>query len=271
MHHPVFLLGLGAQKAGTTWLDRALRNSPGFAAGAMKEYHVWDAVCGVDADGPPPQEGRDTLGREALRARLIEQPDAYFDHFAGLLTGAGTTLTADIAPAYAALPADVLAAIRAGFSERGIPAKALFIMRDPVERLWSAARMYRRKGLTIAGLNPLMPEADYVAAYAQTAHAHARGRYERTIESISAAFEPDDVFVTCFESLFLPEKMTALSAFLGVALDQSFAALPVNRSPKQADLPSPVRQGIIREFAQTLAFCRDAFPETIGLWANHTA
>ena len=39
-----FILGLGAQKAGTTWLSQYIRNDPQFRVGPIvrKELHVWD-------------------------------------------------------------------------------------------------------------------------------------------------------------------------------------------------------------------------------------
>jgi len=37
-----FLLGLGHQKCGTTWLHEYLDGYPFFEKGFAKEYHVWD-------------------------------------------------------------------------------------------------------------------------------------------------------------------------------------------------------------------------------------
>lgn len=37
-----FVLGIGAQKAGTTWLYKQLAQCPGFATGLEKEYHIRD-------------------------------------------------------------------------------------------------------------------------------------------------------------------------------------------------------------------------------------
>ncbi len=38
-----FLLGVGAQKAGTTWLHRYLADSQQVVRGYRKEYHVFDS------------------------------------------------------------------------------------------------------------------------------------------------------------------------------------------------------------------------------------
>ena len=39
-----FLLGVGCQKGGTTWLYDYLATSPQFKHGHRKEYHVFDAI-----------------------------------------------------------------------------------------------------------------------------------------------------------------------------------------------------------------------------------
>ena len=39
-----FVLGLGFQKCGTSWLYRYLQQSEKFDGGELKEYHIWDAI-----------------------------------------------------------------------------------------------------------------------------------------------------------------------------------------------------------------------------------
>ena len=63
-------------------------------------------------------------------------------------------LTADITPGYAALPAERLAMIRAGFESRGVRPAAVYLLRDPVERIWSAARMDMRAAATTRPRTP---------------------------------------------------------------------------------------------------------------------
>ena len=40
----IFILGVGAQKAGTTWLHRQLIKNSKFNFGHRKEYHVFDSI-----------------------------------------------------------------------------------------------------------------------------------------------------------------------------------------------------------------------------------
>lgn len=40
----IFILGIGAQKAGTTWLYQYIKNSPKANLGQLKEYHFWNMI-----------------------------------------------------------------------------------------------------------------------------------------------------------------------------------------------------------------------------------
>ena len=143
-----FLLGVGAMKAGTTWLHDYLAASPQCEPGNRKEYHVFDAVDSVDkqAQGriieraaesvahPVPGDQRSAAG--AHRYAMYLNPEFYFDYFTGLLhRSPRTRLVADITPSYALLSAERYAGIRAGFAERSVTTLPMFLMRDPVERI----------------------------------------------------------------------------------------------------------------------------------------
>jgi len=42
-----YFVGVGAQKAGTTWLHRQLQLHPQVGVPALKEFHYFDSVCPV--------------------------------------------------------------------------------------------------------------------------------------------------------------------------------------------------------------------------------
>lgn len=266
---PTFLLGLGAQKAGTTWLHRYLMEAPSFAPGALKEYHLWNAIHRVDEGGPPQFIGTNPQAKEDLRAAMVAEPRLYFEHFASLLAGGSATLAADITPAYAGLPASVLTNIRDDFAKRGIRTKAIFVMRDPVERCWSAARMYHRRKTPVAGLDLALGELEFVRRYARTGNAGVRGRYERTVGAIEEVFGPEDRYFAFYEELFSPTGLQNLSGFLGLAPRPDAAQIRHNTGARENDLPDSVRAEIAALFADTLAFCRTRFPETLNLWESY--
>ena len=121
-----FVLGLGHQKCGTTWLYNYLCQSPKFAEGYRKEFHVWDRL-----DIPLFKHMR--LKRSIKSVFKLEKniaykmensPSFYFDYFSELMKS-DKSITADITPSYSGLKADRLRFIKDKFFAKGIEEKVV--------------------------------------------------------------------------------------------------------------------------------------------------
>jgi hypothetical protein len=261
-----FVLGVGAQKAGTTWLSRYLRSFRCCDMGVCEEYHVWDALA-LPACAKYLISERDGRSRaDEVRARMQRDEAFYFRYFAGLLGRWGIRVTGDITPAYSGLPGDVYARIVRGFGERGIDVKAVLLIRDPLERCWSAVRMHRRKGRDWENAAFGLGEEEALRAYCASEQARLRTRYDLTIRGLHAALPEDRVHVGVYESMFVPAGIEALSRFLGVPARPERGGTVVNRTEKQAELPEALQAMVAREYAEVYAFCAERYPETRTLW-----
>ena len=259
-----FLLGVGCQKGGTAWLHRYLEASPQCDPGFRKEYHVWDAL--------DLESGR--LARERIeaqggrRAEFLHDPEQYFDYFSGLLAPPDVRLTADITPGYAALPVERLARIRSGFEARGVRPVAVYLLRDPVERIWSAARMdMRRRGEAA----PEDPETRVGHMYRHPMYAD-RTRYDLTMDALEQAFTRPGVFYGFYERLFSAQTLGPLCDFLDIDFHEPDPGRQVNVSPKSegAALPEETVRTIARHFAEVYAAVQRRFPDLdlADLWPS---
>ena len=140
-----FLLGVGAQKAGTSWLHDQLQRRNDVDFGFLKEYHVFDALELERFASFRPKRPSPLKWRTWRRARFIANPERYFDYFASRLKPDRIRLTGDITPSYAGLSTESYRRIEQAFAQRGVQTRAVFIMRDPVERFLSQQRMQLRK------------------------------------------------------------------------------------------------------------------------------
>lgn len=248
-----FLLGVGCQKGGTAWVHRYLEASAQCDPGFRKEYHVWDAL--------DLESGR--LARERIekqggrRAAFLRDPEAYFDYFTGLLAPETIRLTADITPGYAALPPERLAMVRDGFRERGVRPAALYLLRDPVERVWSATRMDMRR---LGDDAPEDPETRVSHMYRHPMYAD-RTRYDLTMDALEQVFAREDVHYGFYETLFSRETLQELCAFLGIDFHEPDLERQVNVSPKEATLPDEVVATIARHFAEVYTAVQRRFPD----------
>ena len=235
---PVFLLGLGAQKAGTTWLHAYVSRSAGTSFGKIKEYHIWDGLTiseyseydlrkkKIDLRTHLQDLRRRLKGKQRLPLLLCRsmQRNAtrYFDHFAQELMKEGIYLTGDITPSYSALSRETLTCIRDGFNKRGIDTKCVFLMRDPVERCLSAIRMYRRNQTSKQGVDISLSDREALLEYVTSRHAQLRTDYPYTLENMKSVFSEEDIYGGFYETMFSSAEVERLSSFLNLPIAHDF-------------------------------------------------
>lgn len=243
-----FLLGLGAQKSGTTWLHRYLSDHPATNMGFKKEYHVLDAAHLPDCGEFRHRFNR--MSRQALRSTpekytkgkkkyditlmsFVANEQAYYAYFNDLLSNPQTTLTGDITPTYCALPDHVLRYVERQFANRGIVTRPVFLMREPTQRLRSMVKMkFRKQGVE----NPTREqELDRMREMCGSSYNLLRSNYARTLRNLDAVFG-DNVYIGFYETLFQEKSMRALCDFLGIDYIPADTETRYNASPSENEL-----------------------------------
>lgn len=217
-------LGIGAQKAATTWLDRCLRRHPALWLPPIKELHYFDAP------GARPILGREWAGRRLRRelpARL--RSDARFLDWSGLrwdaryffgrrddewylslFPGDPASVAGEITPDYSVLDAAAVARVHRLLPE----VKLIFLMRDPIDRSWSQIRMDVARRGRRAGDDP----PDELIGLARSERIARRSDYGRTLRSWGSHYTDERFFIAFLEDIRArPEEVLAdLFRFLGV-------------------------------------------------------
>jgi len=238
-HQPVDFLGIGAQKAGTTWLWSMLRAHPQIWMPPKKELHYFDRS--------PAYPSPNLLATDRVLVRLLSlaphdcdfrqrcfahlryaltQRDwlrlrwnlrYYFGHYGdewylSLFAAGAGRVRGEITPAYAILdPADVARV------HRLLPrAKIIFLLRDPIERAWSQIRFEWTRGRFTA-IDDLASIREFIDAPFQT----LRSDYLRTLGIWEAQFPREQMFIGFFDDIAArpSELLTRVLSFLGVESD----------------------------------------------------
>lgn len=270
-----FILGLGAQKAGTTWLHSELKKSAYYDAGFAKEYHIFDTLYSNEGDGflkrfharlnKEISEGTSgvNFGKTvSKRLSFLDSIENYFDYFHYLLLkNPNTIATGDITPSYSSLTAEPLNIIKHGFQERGIPVKVIFLMRDPVERVWSSARMRLRNNARRKTEKPSahQNEIRLVENYYLRKSVAIRTRYDLTIKNIKEVFSEESVYYGFYETMFSDTSLASLKQFAG--LDELIfdPTRFYNASPKKDDLPVDLVEKIKAYYHPVYEYVKDNF------------
>ena len=231
MSKQTLLFCLGAAKAGTGWLQEYLRGHNACYLRNLKELHYFDVLDGGgNAWHIKKLEERLTQSRKRLENHpdkenntwlpvLIADLEAWLELFdghtaddAGYLAYLGmgredATLVGDFTPAYAMLSKEMLAHMH-GMSEN---VKFIFLMREPVDRLWSNIRM-------VAGKNNGKIIDTRVEKYLSDADPSLAERcdYGSTLDKLLEVIPRDNLHLEYYERLFTQEALERVTAFLGI-------------------------------------------------------
>jgi hypothetical protein len=230
-------LGIGAQKAGTTWLYENLRRHPELFLPETKELHYFDQQF----------------------ARPLR---SYCDYF----HAAGDRKKGEITPAYG-----VLEPQRIRFIHQIMPeVRLIFIMRNPVERAWSQAIM----NLVVQPQRNYeqVTAAEFMSHF-RAERALIRGDYMRTMDNWLRFFDPEQLYVGFFEDISQrpTELLSEIFAHLGVLQPDNWQGFPYQQvffPGPQHPLPGPYRAVLEEIYASQIAIVHERFGPRAERWLS---
>ncbi len=276
-----FLVCVGGMRCATSWLHHYLESLPGVAVSPLKELHYFNAKFTDDALSDmdllalkrlevhlnQPGNPADSLRREPAfqasldRAQMIYDEDAYFAHFARLCRPETRTLC-DITPAYAVIGRPGFSYMKQFLATQGVAPKLLYVLRDPVDRLWSQLRHMQQ-------LNPAVAAAERWTAALRSAPIMARADYRATVEALDAVFPAEDLLYLFYEELFDEPALSRLCRFAGLDYQAGEIDEAQNAAGLQRDLPAEARDAFLEVLAPQYAFCRARFQDRLPeAWAG---
>ena len=231
------VIGVGAQKSGTTWLAKVLERHPEIYLRG-KEAHYWDVVR-------YPFTGWDTFTNamgapDRARTPFGRSPMDHSGYLPFLEFGRSEKrVVADITPAYALCTAETFREMRDVHDN----VKFVFLMRDPVERLWSGIRH------TLRAVLERDPDL-------------GRSRYDRTLASMEAA--GCNLHVAFYEHLFSDAALASLADFLEVdGLEGDYDRVEYAGARHKATLGADLRARAREALAETYDYVFDRFGDAV--------
>ena len=250
-----YFVGIGAQKSGTTWLARMLAAHPDVFVTPVKEIHYFDHIRGLTEQLSARK--RNSRYRKYFQ-RMWTQWSRFSEHrgqrhwwrdymslpvdddwYRRLFRHRGAaTFAGEITPEYAILGKEGLAHIK-----RLAPdARVIFIMRNPVDRLWSQVLHQCRA----RGLDANRQTTETIAAMLAEPRFGELADYAQTLDDMAAVFSEEQTLVLFYEDMHA-DRLAALRQvcrFIGIRFEASYfpeLARRFNRS-QQAALPHAVRE-----------------------------
>lgn len=229
-------LGIGATRAGTTWLDRNLRAHPDLFLPGQKELHYFDRYYDTAL---VVYTRRFRAGRDKVKG--------------------------EITPAYGVLPVERIRFIRAIMPE----VRLIFIMRNPIERSWSETVYNLRRSPDFKGVEDV--PLDVIRGLLDSEATVSRSDYLRTLDRWLSVFPPEQLYLAFFESIYQEPQalLTAVFEHLGVRTDLDWAAMPYrekfNVNPK-TDIPAEIRALLVERYAPQIEQLYARFGDRVAGW-----
>jgi len=278
--YPNFI-GIGAQKAGTTWLYRNLQGHPEIHM-PRKEDHYFDRriydrsnaltrLLGKrDADAQWRRQVK-RVTTQMVKKRSLEDLARNYRYYmtpyndrwyASVFEPETGKVVGEITPAYSALDRDKIAHVFELMPE----AKIIFFVRNPIERVWSHTVMSFDK-VQKASVG-VVPEEELFRKLERKSTRKLTD-YLGTLENWSAFYPEDRIFVGFLEDVrFHPgELLRTLYAFLGV--DPSFE--PPRPSKKvhtraKDEMPTEVAVHLARTYRDEITQLHERFGGYASFW-----
>lgn len=258
-----YFVGVGAMKAGTTWLHDYLHSRDDVFIPRMKELHYFNvrfrpemskqrhrrvyadvaAATAAVAAGTPAAD-RTMMWELVDRLAMERDPSAYRTFFDRRVE-AHHKVFGEITPAYSLLDTDGLSAIKDQFPA----AKLILLLRDPVSRYVSQLNFTDNTGMFDAFLDH--------PGFVQ------RGAYDVIWKNLAKVFDEARIYVGFYETLFADESVAGICDFLGLSFKPANYDKRVNAS-RRSFKPSPEQELRARKaFGDVYAFCEDMFGDRI--------
>lgn len=278
--YPDFL-GIGAQKAGTTWLHRNLQEHPQIWMPREKELHYFDEKLKLEgglltrlrSDRPVDRRWRRQC---ASRFRHLPNKESWKDlrwdlryffvppndkWYASLFEPGRGKITGETTPDYSILDTDTIKHVHHIMPQ----AKVIFFMRNPIERPWSAADM----GLRISGRS--LEEVPDRKVFRQFDRRRVRlmTNYMRTIENWGSFYPEEQIFVGFLEDIHLaPVRLLRnLYRFLGVDPSVNYRVMTRKiHSGQQDTMPTRFAVYLAHTYLEQLQVLHERFGGYASFW-----
>ncbi len=275
-----FLICVGGMRCATSWLFHYLHSLPEVSVSPIKELHFFNAkfpnnslsdmnvlaLKRLEVHASRVGNPVDNLLYEPSfqasidRVQMIYDDDAYLGHFARIMTPE-TKVLCDVTPAYAVIGQEGFAFMKRLLAKEGVDLKILYIMRDPIDRLWSQLRHMQQT-------NPAADVATRWLEALQSEPIMARADYQATVNDLDASFAADELLYLFYEELFTEPALGKLCSFIKADYRPGNSEERRNQTELDWEMTEEARSAILNKLSPQYAFCRGRFGDLIpAQWA----
>ena len=261
--YPDFLV-IGAQKSGTTWLYKILQTHPEICLPPEKEIHFFDFPPLIpfyfllfSPNNSIRQWGKNRMIRDYHKVKIGELSFSWYvryylmprtkQWYGSLFTKNSGQIAGDITPRYSTLNDTGVAKVHSQLPN----AKIIYLLRSPIERMWSDLAMYHRPQF---GQNELNIADDIgIKIFLQNSKHLANSQYFDNLTRWEQYYSSSQIFVGFQEQIRdEPEKLlNSICQFLGINNPNHLDSADVNKRINSHKYP-PIPEHYAKMLAKLL-------------------
>jgi len=256
-----FLLGIGAQKAGTSWLAKYLQKHPDVFLSPLKEMHFFDSKYLNEFSHVEKkfEQRRNKLFNENRNSSIFQHLDArikmnsdikkYIEYFKKF--GAQHAFIGEITPSYSLLKRENFLQIK---NDIPFETNVILILRNPIDRFWS------QLNFTPSLANNL--DCTKISRYLNKKIYWERSNYERLVVDIFEVFDTPNITIAFYENIFSKDLRTKNDSIrkmiesIGIEYHPKLLSTEkkVNKTKSKAKLDENARREAFHSFSSIFQF-----------------
>lgn len=208
-----------------------------------------------------------SIWQGASKAYAVMGEDRYAEQVGLYMNQKKLSHAGDITPIYCSLRSSQMSIIYDHLIKLNISPKAIFIARDPIDRIWSSAKMMaKRRPDTFK-----TPEDtfEFFKKHYRQNSVKMRTQYEKTLSNLKKSSFNEHLLVLFYEDLFVKKTWDNVLDF--IKLETSFKGDfgKVNASPDiHMGLSEEVRREAIKAYSDTYMYMKKEYPQVENLWES---
>ena len=274
-----YFIGIGAQKAGTTWLANYFIKHHEVCFSPIKELHHFDAKF-VSQNKYFDKVFINRLKREVkalsyenfdlrnskiirsllYRVEMVNNSNAYLEYFDWLNSNGIFKISGEITPAYSLIGEKGFDYMNRMISN----IKVIFLMRNPIDRHWSNLKYLKDK----RGFDPYN---EFRSSFQDFQYIE-RSNYKSTLKCLKSIFSPSQLYIAFYEDLFSADKsertVSSLCNFLNISYIKPDITKKKNVSVK-LDLDKENKMFGVNELRSNYEYVLENFSDVPEVWHDN--
>ena len=208
-----------------------------------------------------------SIWRRASKSYALMGEESYAQQVDIYMKQKNISHAGDITPIYCRLKKDQMNDVYDYLKRLNISPRAIFIARDPIDRIWSKAKMMAKRNRD--KFKTSEDTLNFFKKCFSNGGIQTRTRYEITLKNLKNSSFSENLLVLFYEDLFTEKTWDDVLNFIDLEAEYKCDFSRINPSPEiRMHLSEEIRKEVINYYSETYIYMKKEYPQVERLWEN---